>query len=99
MKWSCLLAQALFLTVAIALVHSRNPGAAAIAIAIFATGFATSILLIASHDHPFAGQFSIKPDVLLQVKPDGRPLVPTQNWGEVISVAQDGREVRAKDAG
>jgi hypothetical protein len=68
-KWTCVFAQAFFLIVAIALVHSENRGASAAAIAIFTTGFAVSVLLIASHDCPFTGQISIKPDVLMQVRP------------------------------
>jgi hypothetical protein len=56
--------------VAIAVVHCDNRPAAAIAIAIFATGAAVSVLLIASHDRPFGGEISVKPDVLLQVRPE-----------------------------
>jgi hypothetical protein len=37
---------------------------------IFATGAAVSVLLIASHDRPFSGEISVKPDVLLQVRPE-----------------------------
>ena len=69
-KWTCVFAQALFVIIAIAFVHIDSRGASAIAIAIFTTGFAVSVLLIASHDCPFTGQISIKPDVLLQVKPE-----------------------------
>jgi hypothetical protein len=69
-KWTCVFAQALFVIIAIAFVHIDTRGASALAIAIFTTGFAVSVLLIASHDCPFTGQISIKPDVLLQVKPE-----------------------------
>jgi hypothetical protein len=69
-KWTCVFAQALFVMIAIAFVHIDNRGASAVAIALFTTGFAVSVLLIASHDCPFTGDISIKPDVLLQVKPD-----------------------------
>jgi hypothetical protein len=31
---------------------------------------AVSVLLIASHDRPFSGEISVKPDLLLQVRPD-----------------------------
>lgn len=68
-KWICVFAQALLLIIGIALVHFDSRGASAVAIAIFTTGFAVSVLLIASHDCPFTGQISIKPDVLLQVEP------------------------------
>ena len=53
-KWSCMFAQAVCALVAIAMVHSDNRAAAAIAIGIFATGVAVSALLIASHDRPFS---------------------------------------------
>jgi hypothetical protein len=36
---------------------------------LFATGVATSVLLIAAHDRPFAGQISIQPEPLLQIMP------------------------------
>ena len=56
--------------VAIALVHSDNRATTAIAMGIFATGVAVCGLLIASHDRPFTGEISVKPDVLLQVRPE-----------------------------
>ena len=68
-KWICVFAQALFVIIGIAFVHFDARGAGATAIAIFTTGFALSVLLIASHDCPFTGQIAIKPDVLLQVRP------------------------------
>ena len=86
-KWTCVFAQALFLMIAIAFVHIDSRGASAIAIAVFTTGFAVSVLLIASHDCPFTGQISIKPDVLLQVKPEeysiqaGKSQNPNPNMG------------------
>jgi hypothetical protein len=67
--WTCLLAQAGCTLVAIAMVHSDNPASATVAMGIFATGVAVSIVLIASHDRPFSGEISVKPDVLLQVRP------------------------------
>ena len=69
-KWSCMFAQAVCALVAIAMVQSDNRAAAAIAMAIFATGVAVSGLLIASHDRPFSGEIRVQPDVLLQVRPD-----------------------------
>ena len=65
-KWSLLFMQAL---VAIAMVHSDNGLASIIAMGIFATGVAASMLLILAHDRPFTGEISIKPDPLLQVMP------------------------------
>ena len=65
-KWSLLFMQAL---VAIAMVHSDNGLASIIAMGIFATGVAASMLLILAHDRPFTGELSVKPDPLLQVMP------------------------------
>jgi Protein of unknown function (DUF4239) len=69
-KWSCLFVQAICALVAIALVHSGERLASAIALGIFASGVAACVLLIASHDRPFVGQMSVRPDPLLQVMPD-----------------------------
>jgi Protein of unknown function (DUF4239) len=70
LKWSCLFMQALCALVAIAMVHSDNRLASGIAMGIFATGVAASMLLILAHDRPFTGEISIKPDPLLQVMPE-----------------------------
>jgi hypothetical protein len=40
------------------------------AIGLFATGVATSVLLITAHDRPFTGEISVGPGPLLQVMPD-----------------------------
>ena len=69
-KWSCLLLQAVCALLAIAFVHSDDPLACLIALALFATGVAASVLLIAAHDRPFVGQISISPRPLLQILPD-----------------------------
>lgn len=69
-KCTALLLQAICTMVAIAMIHSENRGAAAAAMGIFATGVAVSILLIASHDRPFTGEISVKPDLLRQVMPE-----------------------------
>jgi hypothetical protein len=73
-KWTGLLLQAVLTLVAIAMVHTENRRAAGIALALFATGIAVSIVLIVSHDRPFKGKFSVRPDVLLQVMPEGPKL-------------------------
>ena len=57
----------IFLTIAI--LHSDNRKAGAIAMAIFSTGLAACIVLIASHNRPFTGEISVGPDLLLQVMP------------------------------
>src|SRR5262245_21645084 len=59
LKWLCLFMQAVCTLVAIAMVHSDNRLASIIAIGIFAT-----------HDRPFTGEISIRPDPLLQVMPE-----------------------------
>ena len=69
LKWSCLFMQAVCALVAIAMVHSDNRLGSIIAMGIFATGVAASMLLILAHDRPFTGEISLKPDPLLQVMP------------------------------
>jgi hypothetical protein len=69
-KWSCLLLQAICALLAVAFVHSDDPLACLIALALFATGVAASVLLIVAHDRPFIGQISISPRPLLQILPD-----------------------------
>jgi hypothetical protein len=53
------------------MVHSDNRLTGAIAMALFATGIALSVLLIASHNRPFPGAISVGPDLLNQVIPGG----------------------------
>jgi hypothetical protein len=72
-KWSCLFVQAVCALLAIAVVHSDNRLASTITLGLFATGVAASILLILSHDRPFIGELSIRPDPLLQVMPEEEP--------------------------
>lgn len=69
-KWSGLIMQAICTLLAIAMVHSDNRLGAALAMGIFATGVAVSIVLIAAHDRPFTGKIAVSPDVLLQIAPD-----------------------------
>ncbi len=71
-KWTALLVQAVCTLLAIAMVHSDNRASAAIAMGLFTTGVAVSVVLISSHDRPFMGKLSVGPDVLLQVLP-GEP--------------------------
>lgn len=71
-KWTCLLLQAVVTLLTIAMVHSENRMTAAIAMAIFATAVAVSVVLIASHSGPFNGAISVGPDLLLQVRPEER---------------------------
>ncbi|MCP3396274.1 DUF4239 domain-containing protein [Bradyrhizobium sp. CCGB20] len=71
-KWWCLYLQAACALLVIGLVHCDNRLGSAIAMGLFATGVATSVLLIAAHDRPFAGEVSIKPEALLQIMPEER---------------------------
>jgi hypothetical protein len=68
-KWWCLYLQALCELLVIAAVHCDNRLASGIAMGLFATGVAASVLLIAAHDRPFTGQISIGPEPLLQIMP------------------------------
>jgi hypothetical protein len=68
-KWWCLYLQAICELLVIALVHCDNRLTSAIALGLFATGVAASVLLIAAHDRPFTGQISVGPGPLLQIMP------------------------------
>jgi amino acid transporter len=70
-KWAGILLQGLCTLIAIAMVHSDNRLAAAIALSLFATGIALSLLLIAAYSRPFTGEISVKPDLLKQVITSG----------------------------
>ena len=66
-KWSAILLMALITLIAIAMVHSDNRLTCGIALALFATGIAASVLLIATYTRPFTGDISVTPDLLQQV--------------------------------
>jgi len=68
-KWACLVIEAICVLIAIALFHGDKRAAALVAMGLFATGAAACFLLIGAYDRPFIGQFSIRPDLLLQVMP------------------------------
>ena len=68
-KWSGVVFLAVLTLLAIALVHSENRIATALAMAIFASAAAASITIIAAQERPFSGQFAVKPDPLLEVAP------------------------------
>lgn len=69
-KWWSLYLQAICELLVIALVHCGNRLASGVAMALFASGVAASVLLIAAHDRPFTGQISVGPEPLLQIMPD-----------------------------
>jgi len=64
LKWAGLLLQALCALIAIAMVHSDNRTTCRIALMLFATGIALSILLIAAYSRPFTGEISVGPELL-----------------------------------
>ena len=66
-KWVGILLQGLCTLVAFAVVHSDNRLARTLTLALFATGFAMSALLIAAYGRPFSGEISIGPELLKQV--------------------------------
>ena len=66
-KWAGILLQELCTLIAIAMVHSDNRLACAIAMTLFATGIALSLLLIGAYSRPFTGEISVRPDLLSQV--------------------------------
>jgi hypothetical protein len=68
-KWAAILLMGLCALIAIAIVHSDNRLTCAIAVALFATGIPLSSLLIAAYSRPFAGEISVKPELLRQVVP------------------------------
>jgi hypothetical protein len=68
-KWWCLYLQAICELLVIALVHCDNRLGSGIALGLFATGVAASVLLIAAHDRPFTGQISVGPAPLQQIMP------------------------------
>jgi hypothetical protein len=66
-KWAAILLVGLCALIAIAMVHSDNRLTCAIALTMFATGIAASVLLIATYTRPFTGDISVGPDLLQQV--------------------------------
>ena len=70
LKWLCVFVQAVCVLFAIALAHSDDRLAGALAIGVFATGIAASVLVITAFDRPFIGQLAVTPGALLQVMPD-----------------------------
>lgn len=70
-KWAAVIMLGVLTLLAIAFVHSDNRRTAAIAMGVFAAAVAVTLVMIASQDRPFSGQFGVKPDALLQVLPRG----------------------------
>ena len=66
-KWTAVLLQALATLIAIAMVHSANRLTSAIALGLFSTGIALSIMLLGAYARPFSGDVAVRPDLLEQV--------------------------------
>ena len=71
-NWVAVLAVAVLTLFAIAVVHADNRGTAAMAMGLFAAAVAVCFVLLTAQDRPFAGQFGVRPDVLVQVTPPAR---------------------------
>ena len=69
-KWTALMLQAICTLVTIALVHCDNRVTARLALGLFATAVAVSMVLITAYDRPFTGRVGVRPSALLQVQPD-----------------------------
>ena len=73
-KWAGILLMGLFTLVAIAMVHSDNRRACAIALMLFTTGIALSVLMISAYSRPYsAGGYFVAPELLKQVIPSEVP--------------------------
>ena len=69
-KWVGVILVGLLTLLTIAFVHIANRRTTAIAMGLFATAMATSLVLIAAQERPFTGRLAVKPDLLVQVKPN-----------------------------
>jgi len=68
-KWTSVILVGVLTLLTIAFVHIGNRLATALALWVFATALAASIVLITAQDRPFSGQFGVKPTLLVQVTP------------------------------
>ena len=69
-KWLGVIIVGMLTMLTIAFVHIANRRATAIAMGIFAAAMATSLVMIAAQERPFRGDFAVKADLLLEVKPN-----------------------------
>ena len=68
-KWTCLYCRQRVRCLSWPWCIVTTVDASLIALGLFATGVAASVLLIAAHDRPFVGQLAVKPDLLEQIIP------------------------------
>ena len=69
LKWTVVAVLSILILVTIAIVHSDNRAAAAIAMSIFSIGVAACVVLVAAHNRPFTGEISVGPQLLIQERP------------------------------
>jgi hypothetical protein len=67
--------------VGVAMVHSDSQATARIALGLFSTAIAVSVVLIVANDRPFIGPTAVKPTPLLQVLP--KPGNPTTSAEQI----------------
>jgi hypothetical protein len=72
LRWTGVIALAFLTLLTIGLAHSENRMTTAIAMGLFASAVAVTLVMIAAQDRPFSGEFGVKPDVLLHALPRGR---------------------------
>ena len=68
-KWATLVLQAICMLVAVAIVHADQRASSGIALGLFATAIAVSVVLILANDRPFVGPAAVMPTPLLEVSP------------------------------
>jgi Protein of unknown function (DUF4239) len=69
-KWAGVIVLAMLTLLAIGFVHVENRATTAIAMGVFASAVAVSLVMIAAQDRPFSGPLRVKPTVLEQVLPE-----------------------------
>jgi hypothetical protein len=72
LRWAGVIALAVLTLLTIGLAHSENRMTTAIAMGLFASAVAVTLVMIAAQDRPFSGEFGVKPDVLVHALPRGR---------------------------
>jgi hypothetical protein len=68
-KWTTLVLQGICMLVAVAVVHADQRASSGIALGLFATAIAVSVVLILANDRPFVGPAAVTPTPLLEVSP------------------------------
>lgn len=82
--WVCLIMQAMCTLSAIAMIHCGNHTASTSAMGVFATGVATSVLIIVSHNRPFGGPIFVDSALLTQI--ESEEMLSQQETNRAIAV-------------